>query len=96
MASSLFGPQSQIPSRTPVPFTPRQNEDPVDIATQALNQSNGNAKEAFYTLAQQKGVDPNQFLKQIESMGDIKKLAQNMLMSNPRVGNLFKLFGAIR
>ena len=33
-----------------------------------IQQNGGNAKQAFYTLAQQKGVDPNEVLKQLQSM----------------------------
>ena len=32
----------------------------------ALNMSNGNMEQAFYALAKQKGVDPNEILSQLK------------------------------
>lgn len=33
-----------------------------------INQNGGNPEKAFYALAKQKGVDPNQILSQVRSM----------------------------
>jgi hypothetical protein len=35
---------------------------------QYIQQNGGNAKQAFYNLAQQKGVDPNTVLQQLNSI----------------------------
>ena len=35
-------------------------------AVNYINQNGGNAKDAFYKLAQEKGVDPEEFLKQFK------------------------------
>lgn len=89
MAQPSMMPTTQIPTK-------QNSEDAISIATNALTQSNGDAKAAFYSLAQQKGVDPDAVLKSINSMGDPKKLMMSMLQSNPRIGNLFKLFGVMK
>lgn len=35
---------------------------------QVIQQNGGNAKQAFYNMAQQRGVDPNVILQQLNSM----------------------------
>ena len=35
---------------------------------QIIQQNGGNAKQAFYNMAQQRGVDPNVILQQLNSM----------------------------
>ena len=54
------------------------NNDALTIAMDALKQSGGDAKAAFYNLAKQKGADPDQTLKQIQAMGDLKSVVMNM------------------
>ena len=36
---------------------------------QIINQNGGDAKAAFYSLAKQKGVDPEAILQQVRNMG---------------------------
>lgn len=78
------------------PSVVNQSSDPVDVATNVLTSTNGDAKAAFYKLAEQKGVDPNQFLSSLSSLGNPTTLIANMMKNNPQVGNLFRLFGAIK
>lgn len=33
-----------------------------------INQNGGNAKETFYKIAQQKGINPDEFIKQVKQM----------------------------
>lgn len=40
------------------------NPKAVEI-TQLINAHGGDAKSAFYTLAKQKGIDPDEFLKSL-------------------------------
>ena len=35
---------------------------------QVIQQNGGNAKQAFYSMAQQRGVDPNVILQQLNNM----------------------------
>lgn len=87
---------SSQPSQSQPGAAPNQQNDPVEIATNVLMQSNGDAKKAFYTLAEQKGVDPDSVLDQIRHMGDPKTIFKNMLASNPRIGGLINLFGSVK
>lgn len=43
-----------------------QNNPQMQQVMQVINQHGGNAKEAFYSMAQQKGVDPNTILNQLK------------------------------
>ena len=75
---------------------PQIQNDPVSVAETMMQQNGGDAKAAFYALAKQKGVDPNAVLDQINSMGNPKQMIQNMIMQNPRIGGLMRLFGGMR
>ncbi len=44
------------------------NNPQMQQVMQYIQQNGGNAKQAFYTLAQQKGVDPNEVLRQLNSI----------------------------
>lgn len=70
--------------------------DPVAIAEVELKQSGGNAKTAFYSLAQKKGVDPNLILNQIKSMTDPMTMIKTLISKNSRIGTLFNLFSGIK
>lgn len=41
-----------------------RNNPQYNQAMNYINQNGGNAKDAFYKLAEEKGVDPEQFLNQ--------------------------------
>lgn len=105
MPSSLFGTTAtptmatvQNPGTFNSGTTGIVNPSPDTLASveQLLSQSGGDPKAAFYSLAQAKGIDPNQFLNQISSMGNPKSLLMNMVASNPTVGRLLSLFGGKR
>ncbi len=72
------------------------SNDAVTIAENAMRQSGGDARAAFYALAKQKGIDGDQFLNQIRSMGNPQSMLQNMVTSNPRIGRLMSLFSGLR
>lgn len=59
-------------------------------------QSGGNAKAAFYSLAKKKGVDPENFLKKINGMGNPSTLITEMMTKNSRIGSLFRLFSGMK
>ena len=97
MPSSLFGPNSTIPV-TPqeTPSNSKPVEDPISIAEQEILQSGGDAKAAFYSLAKKKGVNPDQFLKQINGMGNPSQLLTQMMTKNSRIGSLLRLFSGMK
>lgn len=41
-------------------------------AMQYVNQNGGNPKDAFYKLAKEKGVDPDEFIKQVNNFAKLK------------------------
>lgn len=45
-----------------------QNDPRMKQVIDYINQFSGNAEQAFYALAKQKGVDPNEALNQARSM----------------------------
>jgi hypothetical protein len=45
-----------------------QNNPKIQQVMQYVRQNGGDAKEAFFALAKQKGVDPNQIIQQVQSM----------------------------
>ena len=45
-----------------------QNNPQMKQAIDYVNANGGNAKDAFYKLAQEKGVDPNSILNQLRSL----------------------------
>lgn len=70
-----------------------QNEsDAISYAESMIKRSGGDAKAAFYAAAKEKGIDPDRFLSQLSSMGDLNAMAQSMLASNPRISQLMNLF----
>ena len=44
------------------------NNPQMQQVMQVIQQNGGNAKQAFYNLAQQQGVDPNMILQQLRNM----------------------------
>ena len=44
------------------------NNPQMQQVMQVIQQNGGNAKQAFYNLAQQRGVDPNEILQQLRNM----------------------------
>ena len=72
------------------------NNDAISVAEACLKQSGGNAKAAFYSLAQQKGVDPNSVIAQINSIGNPSSLISSMISANPNVKRLFSLCNIFR
>ena len=45
-----------------------QNDSRLQQVMNVIQQNGGNAKATFYKMAQQKGVDPNDIIKQLQSM----------------------------
>ena len=44
------------------------NNPQMQQVMQVIQQNGGNAQQAFYNLAQQKGVDPNVILQQLNNL----------------------------
>lgn len=44
------------------------NNPQMQQVMQIIQQNGGNAKAAFYNMAQQRGVDPNEILNQLRGM----------------------------
>ena len=44
------------------------NNPQMQQVMSVINQNGGNAKQAFYTMAQQRGVDPNVILQQLSNL----------------------------
>ena len=72
---------------------PVQN-DPVAYAENMVRQSGGDARAAFYAAAQEKGVDPEQFIAQMKNSGSLQGLAMAVMQRNPRAKSLLSLFGS--
>lgn len=66
------------------------------IVENAIQQSGGDAKAAFYLAAKQLGIDGDQALAQIQSMGDIRTMAQKVMASNPKIRRLASLFSLMK
>ena len=96
MPSSLFGQMDLNQISKGTTLTAQTSNNAVSVAKSALIQSGGNAKAAFYSLAKQKGVDPNAVINQINSMGNPKTILQSMLLSNPDIEGLFSIFGNLK
>lgn len=92
------GPVTQTPANNQNTLFSMQNseQDPVSYAESMLQRSGGDAKAAFYLAAQEKGIDANQFLKQMQGIGDMRTMAMNMMTSNPRVRKLMSLFSTTK
>ena len=45
-----------------------QTDERMQEVMKVVDQNGGNAKAAFYNMAQQKGKDPNEILEQLRSM----------------------------
>lgn len=81
----------------PIPQDLSQNgQDSYTYAANMIKRSGGDAKAAFYLAAKEKGVDPDAFLKNLQSMGDVKAMAQNALMSNPQMQQLTSLLSLVK
>lgn len=86
---------SSSPVRQIVPT--QQNEpDPFEHIQSLLTKSGGDARTAFYMAAKEKGVDGDQFIQQLLSMGDINTLFQNLVTSNPKAKILFSLLSMMK
>ena len=92
----LFSKRPSNPAGMPVSnglnFNIQNDQDPVNYAEDMIKRSGGDARAAFYLACKEKGIDANQAIQQIQSMGDTRSLIQNMLLSNPRAKSLFSLF----
>lgn len=44
------------------------NNPQMQQVMQVIQQNGGDAKAAFYNMAQQRGVDPNEVLKQLQNL----------------------------
>lgn len=49
-----------------------QNNPQIKQVMDYINQNGGDPKTAFYKLAQEKGVDPNEILKQVNNLQIMK------------------------
>lgn len=45
-----------------------QNNPQLKTVLETISQNGGNAKELFYKMAQQKGIDPNTIINQVKNM----------------------------
>lgn len=94
-----FAPRSNpTPPRAWSPGQQSQNQngqDPYDYIEGMLQRSGGDAKAAFYLAAKEKGVDPNEFLKEVQTLGDPRAGIQSMLANNPKAKRLLQLFSLI-
>lgn len=103
--ASLFGPRSnrmgilnpttQNPMQTPTQQI-QNSFDRETIVENAIQQSGGDAKAAFYMAAKQMGLDPNDVLAQMQSMGDMKTMAQKAMSSNPKLKRIASLFSLMK
>lgn len=66
------------------------------IVENAIQRSGGDAKAAFYMAAKQMGQDPDELLAQMQSMGDMKTMAQKAMSSNPRLKRIASLFSLMK
>ena len=73
-----------------------QNVDAVSYAESMLKRSGGDAKAAFYLAAEEKGINPDDFLNRLNSFGDMKTMAQNVLATNPRAKQFMSLFSMVK
>lgn len=91
-----MSPQS-IPT-TPAQTTqvPQISNDVISTVEEAIKQSGGDAKTAFYSMAKQKGVDADAFLRNLSSMGNPMTMLQEMMASNQNIGGLLKLFSGLK
>lgn len=87
MPSSLFGPMEARPTNNQPTAVTSQTSDPVAVAESALRQSGGDARAAFYSLAQAKGVDPEAFLRQFNG----SNMMNQALKSSPSISRLMSL-----
>lgn len=87
---SLFEHNSTVPQGF------QNNQDPITYVESMLQRTGGNAKDAFFMAAKEKGVDPNQIINQVKSMGDPQAMLQGMLMGNPNMQRLISLFSTIK
>ena len=108
--ASLFAPRSNPIQSTGAtratrdPMQPQQIQndftnpqiDREAIVENAIQQSGGDAKAAFYLAAKQLGIDGDQALAQIQSMGDIRTMAQKAMASNPKIRRLASLFSLMK
>ena len=73
-----------------------QNVDAVSYAESMLKRSGGDAKAAFYLAAEEKGINPDVFLNRLNSFGDMKTMAQNVLATNPWAKQFMSLFSMVK
>lgn len=74
----------------------QNNFDREAIVENAIQQSGGDAKAAFYMAAKQMGLDPNEVLAQMQSMGDMKTMAQKAMFSNPKLKRIASFFSLMK
>lgn len=80
-----------------IPIQQIQNSlDRETIVENAIQQSGGDAKTAFYIATKEMGLDPNEVLAKMQSMGDMKGMAQKAMMSNPKIKRLASLFSLMK
>ena len=77
-------------------FQPQQQQAPADYAEAMLKRSGGDARSAFYMACKEKGIDPEAFLARFKNMGNLRGIAQNMIMQDPKVQQLFSLFSMMK
>ena len=95
--ASLFGPRA-TKNNFPV-NSQNQIQNGLDreaIVENAIQQSGGDAKTAFYIATREMGLDPNDVLSEMQSMGNMKEMAQKVMMSNPKIRRLASLFSLMK
>lgn len=71
-------------------------QDPADYAAEMLKRSGGDAKAAFYLACQEKGIDGDAFIRQVQVMKNPQGAFQEMLINNPKVKSLMTLLNSAK
>ena len=61
MSQAFHNPQAAIQQAL-------QNDPRTQQVMDFINQNGGNAKDLFYKMAQQKGINPEEFINQVKQM----------------------------
>lgn len=94
--SNPIAPPSNSPVQRPIQPTQQNEPDPFEHIQSLLTKSGGDARTAFYMAAKEKGIDGDQFIQQLMSMGDLSSVLQNLIASNPKAKTLFSLLSMMK
>lgn len=76
--------------------TPANSIDPADYAAEMILRSGGDAKAAFYLACKEKGVNAEDFLKNVQAIQNPKAAIQSAIANNPKAKTLFTLFSSMK